>query len=150
MTGIGLIFLILALMAIFGGLYFAVWCFCAVRRNHQGGHHIIEGVDEELQHKKLYSKINVQSEEADECLISDNTTVAMEAVSLNGVLLPAEILEKVFCLLPPRDIKSVVLVCRFWREIGEVPRLWTWACFKVDCHLYSCLLYTSPSPRDRG
>ena len=29
------------------------------------------------------------------------------------------------------------MVCRWWREVGEVPQLWTWACLKVDCHLYS-------------
>ena len=60
----------------------------------------------------------------------------MEPVSLNG-LLPAELLEKVFWLLPPRDLKSATMVCRWWREVGEVPQLWTWACLKVDCHLYS-------------
>ena len=64
-------------------------------------------------------------------------TVVMEAVSLDNMLLPVEILEKVFCLLPPQDLKSAVRVCRWWREVGEAPRFWTWACFKVDCHLYS-------------
>ena len=55
MTGIGLIFLILALIAIFGGIYFAAWCLCAVQRNHKEGHYILEEVDDELYHKKLYS-----------------------------------------------------------------------------------------------
>ena len=41
-------------------------------------------------------------------------------------VLPPEILERVFHLLPPRDLKAVVLVCRRWREVGEVPVLWTW------------------------
>ena len=26
----------------------------------------------------------------------------------------------------PRDLRAVVLVCRWWREVGEVPRLWGW------------------------
>ena len=48
-------------------------------------------------------------------------------------LLPAEILGKVFDLLSHSDLKSAVLVCRWWREVGESPLLWTWACLKVDC-----------------
>ena len=55
MTGIGLIFLILALIAICGGIYFAAWCLCAVQRNRKEGHYILEEVDDELYHKKLYS-----------------------------------------------------------------------------------------------
>ena len=130
MSGIGLILLILAAIAIFGMIYFAVWWLCAVQRNHKDvlhnleevvdeGHHILDEVEDELHDEEL------------------NSRLALEPVSLNGVLLPAEILEKVFFLLPPKDTKSMVQVCRWWREVGEVPRLWTWACFKVDCHLYS-------------
>jgi hypothetical protein len=37
-----------------------------------------------------------------------------------------EILERVFRLLPPRDLRAVVLVCRWWREVGEAPGLWAW------------------------
>ena len=44
---------------------------------------------------------------------------------INAVL-PAEMLERVFRLLPPRDLKVVVAVCRRWREVGEAPSLWTW------------------------
>jgi len=40
--------------------------------------------------------------------------------------LPMEVLEMVFHLLPPRDLKAVVLVCRWWREVGEAPKLWPW------------------------
>ena len=40
--------------------------------------------------------------------------------------LPAEMLERVFHLLPPGDLKAVVLVCRWWREVGEAPWLWAW------------------------
>ena len=41
-------------------------------------------------------------------------------------LLPPEILEKVFSLLPVRDLRRVVLVCRRWRQVGEAPHLWAW------------------------
>ena len=44
---------------------------------------------------------------------------------------PAEILERVFHLLPPRHLKAVVLVCRWWREVGEAPALWVWVCLRV-------------------
>jgi len=46
-------------------------------------------------------------------------------------LLPTEVLYRVFYLLPPRDLKTVVLVCRWWREVGEAPALWVWVCLKV-------------------
>jgi len=77
------------------------------------------------------SDTKIQSEYVEESLI--NTNDAVEATSLK---IPAEILEKVFCLLPPRDLKTVTMVCKFWKEVGERPQLWTWACFKIDCHHY--------------
>ena len=46
-------------------------------------------------------------------------------------LLPAEVLYLIFCWLPPRDLKSVVLVCRLWREVGEAPGLWTWVVLRL-------------------
>ena len=33
-------------------------------------------------------------------------------------LLPPEMLERVFRLLPNRDLKNAVLVCRRWRDVG--------------------------------
>jgi len=43
--------------------------------------------------------------------------------------LPAEILERIFRLLPPPKLKTVMQVCRRWREVGEAPSLWTWVSF---------------------
>ena len=63
----------------------------------------------------------------------------MELAIINS-LLPAEILGRVFDLLSHTDLKSAVLVCRWWREVGESPLLWTWACLKVDCAAEPCLL----------
>jgi hypothetical protein len=37
MTGIGLIFLILAVVALLAGLYFAAWCLCSVQRGRKVG-----------------------------------------------------------------------------------------------------------------
>ena len=48
-------------------------------------------------------------------------------------LLPPEILGRVFRMLSHNDLKSAVLVCRWWREVGQSPLLWTWARLKVDC-----------------
>lgn len=41
-------------------------------------------------------------------------------------LLPTEMLDRVFRLLPNRDLVTVVQVCRRWRQVGETPILWAW------------------------
>ena len=41
-------------------------------------------------------------------------------------VLPGEILDNIFKLLPPKDLMSVVEVCRMWRAIGENPAFWGW------------------------
>ena len=46
-------------------------------------------------------------------------------------VLPAELLERVFRLLPPRVLRVVVLVCRRWRAVGEAPGLWLWVSLVV-------------------
>ena len=46
--------------------------------------------------------------------------------------LPTEILENVFSFLPHNDLKTVMLVCKKWNEVGESPCLWTWARFRLD------------------
>ena len=56
----------------------------------------------------------------------------MELATINH-LLPAEILGRVLGLLSHGDLRSAVLVCRWWREVGEQPLLWRWARIKVDC-----------------
>ena len=38
--------------------------------------------------------------------------------------LPPEVLGRIFRLLPRRDLKMAVLVCRLWREVVEEQRLW--------------------------
>ena len=45
--------------------------------------------------------------------------------------LPEAVLKKIFRLLAPRDLRTVVLVCRRWREVGEAPRLWPWVTVTV-------------------
>ena len=40
------------------------------------------------------------------------------------LLLPREMLQHLFSLLPLSDLSSCVLVCRLWREVGEQPSLW--------------------------
>jgi len=56
----------------------------------------------------------------------------MVATSEINRLLPSEILEKVFHLLPPRDLKVAVLVCRRWREVCLSPCLWSWVSLRID------------------
>ena len=118
MTGIGLIFLILALMAIFGGIYFAVWCFCAVRRNHQGGHYIIEGVDEELQHKK----INIQSEEEADSLLTLSSFLGQDS-SCRFSRWPVKLSENISQITP------IDLICLILALLG----IFGGICFAVWC-----------------
>ena len=40
--------------------------------------------------------------------------------------LPEEMMVSIFRLLPPQDLKSVMLVCKAWMIMGEDPTLWTW------------------------
>jgi len=46
--------------------------------------------------------------------------------------LPEEILLQVFGLLPPSDLKTIVLVSKQWMVLGEDPNLWTWATVSVN------------------
>jgi len=39
--------------------------------------------------------------------------------------LPSEVLEQVFRFLPRKDMLTVVMVCRWWREVGERPKFWS-------------------------
>lgn len=42
-----------------------------------------------------------------------------------------ELLEMVFILLPSQDLKSALLVCKSWRDVGERPKFWSWVCLEV-------------------
>ena len=50
----------------------------------------------------------------------------MEEIMNINSLMPAEMLEKIFLLLPPSGIKAVVQVCKLWNNLGEAPFLWSW------------------------
>jgi len=45
--------------------------------------------------------------------------------------LPSEVMFMILRYLPPQELKSAVLVCKALREMGEKPRLWTWAVITV-------------------
>ena len=45
--------------------------------------------------------------------------------------LPIEMLETLFMFLPPGDLKTVMLVCKKWKEAASAPKLWTWVVFKL-------------------
>ena len=40
--------------------------------------------------------------------------------------MPTEMLEKVFSHLAPKDLKTVMLVCKTWNNAGGRPSLWSW------------------------
>jgi hypothetical protein len=45
--------------------------------------------------------------------------------------LPEEMMLRIFNLLPPQDLKSAMLVCREWKEIGEDPTLGSWSVVRL-------------------
>ena len=49
--------------------------------------------------------------------------------------LPEEMVLKIFELLPQKDIKSVMLVCKEWMEFAENPVLWSWSFVHIDTKL---------------
>ena len=56
--------------------------------------------------------------------VMQEVPVLVEVVVDINLVLPVEMLERAFLLLPLRDLSSAVLVCRRWREVGEAPQLW--------------------------
>ena len=47
-------------------------------------------------------------------------------VPLINSVLPREMLEKIFSHLPPKDLKTVMLICKTWNAAADTPALWTW------------------------
>jgi len=45
--------------------------------------------------------------------------------------LPNEILFGIFKLLAPQDLKTAVLTCKLWKDLGEDPSLWRWSVVKL-------------------
>ena len=54
----------------------------------------------------------------------------MQAVTVQS--LPSEVLENIFKLIEPSDLRSAVLVCQRWRDVGDTLKLWTWVHYRVD------------------
>ena len=65
----------------------------------------------------------------------------MEHTNINSVL-TVEMLERIFRLLPSRDLKMVVLVSWKWREVEEAPGLKV-----LDLGGTFCKLLTTVEPR---
>ena len=59
-------------------------------------------------------------------------TVDGENTPLITEVLPPEMLEKVFSYLAPRDLKTVMLVCKTWNNTGGLPALWSWVKVKLN------------------
>ena len=59
---------------------------------------------------------------------TSSTTDEHIEISLNiNSRLPPEMLEKVFSFLGPKDLKTVMLVCKTWNNTAEAsPLLWSW------------------------
>ena len=52
------------------------------------------------------------------------TLPAFLRATMWDAMLPPEVLHLVLSLLPPRHLKTALLVCWSWRQVGEAPGLW--------------------------
>ena len=64
-----------------------------------------------------------ESSESSESLESSENSPSEERREGNRIL-PLEMLERIFWLLSGRDLKTVVLVCKRWKEAADNPKLW--------------------------
>ena len=66
------------------------------------------------------------------------TSTRKAAVNNVMSIFPTELLQLVFSFLPLEDLKSVVMVCKRWQEVGEVMKLWedTRVVFLEDDSMY--------------
>ena len=46
--------------------------------------------------------------------------------------LPCEVLSHIIRMLPPEDLKTVMLVSKAWKEMAEEPKLWTWLVVNIS------------------
>jgi len=56
----------------------------------------------------------------------DQQNIKIDNNNTINTVLPAEMLQRIFRVLPPEDLKVAVTVCRLWRDIGSQGTLWTW------------------------
>ena len=64
--------------------------------------------------------------------MNEESTIAENGgLLMNRRTLPIEMLETLFTFLPPGDLKTVMLVCKKWKEAASAPKLWTWVVFKL-------------------
>ena len=47
-------------------------------------------------------------------------------IPLINRVLPKEMLEMIFSHLAPKDLKTVMLICKTWNAAADTPALWTW------------------------
>ena len=57
----------------------------------------------------------------------DTPSSSDKSLHLINKVLPIEMLEKVFSHLDPKDLKTVMLVCKSWKSTASAPALWSWA-----------------------
>ena len=60
MTGIDVVFLLLAIIGLIALLYFGAWCLFSVQRNHKEGHYILES-DVEADDNEIFNKKQLYS-----------------------------------------------------------------------------------------
>ena len=115
-------------------------------RKQQEGEELLQGLKNnrstEKAHPTLYPKISPSLVHYSQCCVSSNT--AMTDITSH---LPVEMLESIFQHLSIHDLQTVVSVCRRWREVGEVPCLWSSLPIMVRSSKLSRLEETLSKPR---
>ena len=62
--------------------------------------------------------------------IRSNTEIPL----INDVL-PQEMLERIFSHLAPKDLKTVMLICKKWNNAADTPALWSWVVIRFRLQL---------------
>ena len=57
---------------------------------------------------------------------SEDASRSDTVIPLINDVLPREMLERIFSHLAPKDLKTVMLICKTWNNAADTPALWSW------------------------
>ena len=64
--------------------------------------------------------------------LTESNELNVDKVTDINTVLPVEILEMIFSMLSPRDLKKVMAVCRSWKTVAEAPGFWESLCLTFN------------------
>ena len=90
--------------------------------------------------ERKFDKIaDSQKAEDDAAVLKKKQVLKSEKELTAEVMNNPDILEDIFRHLPPKDIKTVALVSKMWRQVVEKPRYWTWARINLNIFFNSVI-----------